>query len=86
MVRNPLREKLSVMAGTLAFMIPMFLFRVDFPGLTSIQKAVLTGHLMAAMAVCGIVGGYRALLGLLVLPLLFLALTSLTCWWIVSSR
>jgi hypothetical protein len=59
---------------------------VDFPALSPVMKGVLAVHLVAAMGVCGVVGGYRWKLGLVVLPLLFLALTSLTCWWITSSR
>jgi hypothetical protein len=85
-MRNPVHEKLSLMAGVLAFMVPMFLFRVNFPGLSPVQKGVLAGHLAVAMGVCWIVGGRRLLLGLLVLPLIVLGLTSLTCWWIVSGR
>jgi hypothetical protein len=84
-VRNPVHEKFSLMAGCLAFIVPMFLFRVDFPALSPVLKGVLAAHLAAAMGVCGVVGGYRWKLGLVVLPLLLLALTSLTCWWIVSS-
>lgn len=85
-LRNPLHEKLSLMAGVLAFIVPMFLFQVNFPGLTSLQKGVLSGHLLAALVVCGMVGGRRPLLGMLVLPSIVLGLTALTCWWIVSSR
>jgi hypothetical protein len=84
-MRNPAHEKFSLMAGTLAFMVSLFLFRVNFPGLTPVQKGVLTAHLLAAMALCGIVGGRRLLLGVVVLPLVVLGMTSLTCWWIVSS-
>jgi hypothetical protein len=46
---------------------------------------VLAGQLVAAMAVCGVVGGYHWKLGLVGLPLLFLAVTSVSCWLIVSS-
>ena len=74
------------MAGCVAFILPMFLFPVNFPALSPVLKGVLAAHLVAAMGVCGIVGGYRLRLGLVVLPLLFLALTSVTCWWIVSKR
>lgn len=84
-MRNPIHEKLAFMAGCLAFMVPMFLFRVYFPALSPLLKGVLAAQLVAAMAACGLVGGYRLKLGLVVLPLFFLALTSLTCWWIVSS-
>lgn len=82
-MRKSVLEKFSIMAGVLAFMIAMFLFRMDFPALPPIQKAVLAAHMVAGMA-CGLVGGRRPLLGLVVLPLVVLALTSLTCWWIVS--
>jgi hypothetical protein len=84
-VRNPVHEKLGLMTGALAFIVPMFLFRVDFPALSPVLKGVLAGHLVAAMAVCGLVGGYRWKLGLVALPLLFLAVTAVTCWLIVSS-
>lgn len=83
-MRIPVHVKFSFMAGCLAFTIPMFLFQVDFPELSPVLKGVLAAHLAAAMGVCGVVGGYRWRLGMIVLPLLFLALTSLTCWWIVS--
>jgi peptidoglycan/LPS O-acetylase OafA/YrhL len=73
-MRNPLHEKFSFMAGCLAFIVPMFLFRVDFLALSPLLKVVLCAHLVAAMGVCGIVGEYRWRLGLVVLPLLFLAL------------
>jgi len=84
-MRNPLHEKLSLMAGVAAFILAMALFRVNFPGLTAVQKGILCGHLVFAMAACGLTGGYKAWLGMLVLPLLVLGLTSLTCWWIVSG-
>lgn len=84
-MRNPVHEKLSFMAGCLAFILALFLFRVNFPALSPILKGVLSAHLVAAMGVCGVVGGYRWRLGMIVLPLLFFGLTSLTCWWIVSS-
>jgi hypothetical protein len=84
-MRNPLHERPGMM-GMVAFMLPMFLFRVDFPNSTPVERGVLAGHLFAAAMACGLVASYRRTLGLVVLPFVFLGLTTLTCWWIMSSR
>ena len=68
-MRNAIHERLSFMAGCLAFIIPLVVLRVDFPALSTVLKAVLAAHLVSAMGVCGVVGGYRWRLGMVVLLL-----------------
>jgi hypothetical protein len=54
--------------------------------LPAAQEGLLLGLFVAPMALSSIVGYRRPLLGILVVPLCFFALSSLACWYFASLR
>jgi hypothetical protein len=74
-------EKFSIMAGCAMFMLPFPLFQVNFPSLPGYGKAIFTLILAATMAACGLIGGRRPWVGMLILPICFFGITSIACWW-----
>lgn len=84
---NELHGRFCLIAGGLAMLAPMFLFRVPMPlRLTTPQKVALGVLFIAAMVGCTLVGERRLKLGLFVLPPVIFALSSLLCWWILSTK
>jgi hypothetical protein len=88
--RNWLWARLGLMAGAAACMIPCFLFGVwgpRFVALTGLKKGAIIVLFLAAMATCAEVSARcRPRLGMLILPICFLGLMSLVCWWIVATN
>jgi hypothetical protein len=82
---RPAFGKFGLILGGGAFVVPMFLFRVPFPTLPALQKALLCCLLLASMGTCLLAGERRPLLGMVILPLCFLGIVSVACWWIVSG-
>ena len=85
--RNEVHGKFSLIAGMLGLLTPMFLFQVPLPlRLTTAQKCAVGLHLIATMVTCTLVGERRLKLGLFVLPLVTFGISSLLCWWILSTK
>jgi len=77
-------HRLGLIASGISI-VPCFLFGVwgeKFKALHEVEKGVLIATIVGAMVTCSLVSGYNRLVGSLVLPLVFLGLSTLVCLWI----